>query len=211
MDFKDSKTQKIAMAVLAFFIIVYFWYSRVYTDLDTQISQKAQEFESITTNLRTVELKAKSLDALKLEYTQLVDTYDEIETLLPEVKQIPSFLVQLHTASSITGTRITKVEPKPTQTEEFYHIASFDIELTGTYHDFGSFISYVANFPFITNVDNMRIETAQVAIGKKSMQNQGGGHQNNLEEIGNKETMTAQFTLSTYYVKEAERLTVLDI
>jgi type IV pilus assembly protein PilO len=211
MDFKDSKTQKIAMAVLAFFIIVYFWYSRVYTDLDTQISQKAQEFESITTNLRTVELKAKSLDALKLEYAQLVDTYDEIETLLPEVKQIPSFLVQLHTASSITGTRITKVEPKPTQTEEFYHIASFDIELTGTYHDFGSFISYVANFPFITNVDNMRIETAQVAIGKKSMQNQGGGQQNNLEEIGNKETMTAQFTLSTYYVKEAERLTVLDI
>jgi type IV pilus assembly protein PilO len=207
MDFKDSKTQKIAMAVLAFFIIVYFWYSRVYTDLDQQISTRAQEFESITTNLRSVELKAKSLDALKLEYQQMVDRYEEIETLLPEVKQIPSFLVQLHTASSLTGTRITKVEPRPIRTEEFYHIASFDIELTGTYHNFGSFISYVANFPFITNVDNVRIQTSQVAIGKKAKSKD----RSDLEEIGNKETMTAQFTLSTYYVKEDERLTVLDI
>ncbi len=207
MDFKDSKTQKIAMAVLAFFIIVYFWYSRVYTDLDNQIAMKTQQFESITTNLRTVELKAKSLDALKLEYEQLVDRYDEIETLLPEVKQIPSFLVQLHTASSLTGTRITKVEPQPIKTEEFYHIASFDIELTGTYHNFGSFISYVANFPFITNVDNMRIQTSQVAVGKRN----DSKDRSDLEEIGNKETMTAQFTLSTYYVKEDERLTVLDI
>ena len=66
MDFKDSKTQKIALAVLAFFIVVYFWHTRLYTVYDNKIETKSREFETITTNLRNVELKAKSLDALKL-------------------------------------------------------------------------------------------------------------------------------------------------
>ena len=107
MDFKDAKTQKIALGVLAFFIVVYFWYSRAYTNYDNQLTKKSQEFEKITTDLRRVELKAKSLDALKVEYQDLLERYHAIEALLPEVKQIPSFLVQLHTASSLTGTRIT--------------------------------------------------------------------------------------------------------
>jgi len=211
MDFKDSKTQKIALAVLAFFIVVYFWYSRLYSRYDSEIAQKTQEFEAIATNLRNVELKAKSLDALKVEYSQLVDRYHEIETLLPEVKQIPSFLVQLHTASSLTGTRITKVQPLPIASEEFYNIASFEIEMTGTYHDFGSFMSYVANFPFIANVSDMKIATTDVARGKKAKQEKEGGRKSGPEELKKKETMSAGFVLSTYFVKEEERLSELDI
>ena len=111
-----------------------------------------------------MEIKAKSLDALQLEYADLVDRYHQIEELLPEVKQIPSFLVQLHTAASITGTRVTKVIPKPIVSEEFYNIASYEIEMTGTYHDFGSFISYVANFPFIANVSGMEILAPKVVV-----------------------------------------------
>ena len=202
MDFKDAKTQKIALSVLAFFIVVYFWYTRLYSNYDNQISLKSQEFETITTNLRNVEMKAKSLDALKIEYAGLLDRYHEIESLLPEVKQIPSLLVQLHTASSITGTRITRLKPLPLKSEEFYNIASFEVEMTGTYHDFGSFISYIANFPFIANVSDMDLTAINVAISKapKDPENK------NLEELRNKETLTAVFSLSTYFVKEDERL-----
>lgn len=201
MDFKDAKTQKIALGVLAFFVVVYFWYTRLYTTYDNQISLKSQEFETITTDLRNVELKAKSLDALEIEYADLVDRYHEIEALLPEVKQIPSLLVQLHTASSLTGTKITRIQPLPLKSEEFYNIASFEIEMTGTYHDFGSFISYVANFPFIGNLSDMQLTALNVAIS-----NPAAGENENLQEMRKKETMSAVFTLSTYFVKEEERL-----
>ncbi len=204
MDFKDAKTQKIAIAALVFFVVLYFWYSRVYTKYDGQISQKNQEFETITTNLKNVELKAKSLDALQAEYTQLVNRYHDIEALLPEVKQIPSILVQLHTASSLTGTKIVRIEPMPTTSEEFYNIASFEIEMTGTYHDFGTFVSYVANFPFIGNITDMDLKAKNVGVSasQRTEANSGGP-----TEIGKKkETVTATFVLSTYYVKEEERL-----
>ena len=201
MDLKDSKTQKIVLGVLAFFIVVYFWYSRLYSTYDHQIAQKASEFEQITSNLRAVEMKAKSLDALQLEYSNLVDRYEEIEALLPEVKQIPSFLVQLHTASSLTGSKITRVQPLTIESAEFYNVAAFEIDITGTYHDFATFISYVANFPFIANVSKMNIHATQLAIAKQAAKRDEGPR-----EIKKPETIAATFTLSTYYVKENERL-----
>jgi len=200
MDFKDAKVQKIALAAMAFFIVVYFWHSRLYTSYDSQVSLKSQEFETITTNLRNVEMKAKSLDALQVEYVDLVERYHEIEALLPEVKQIPSLLVQLHTASSLTGTKITRIQPLPLKSKEFYNVASFEIEMTGTYHDFGRFIGYVANFPFIANISDMALTSLNVAIGKPAVENVG------LEEVKRKETMSVVFILSTYFVREDERL-----
>ena len=166
MDLKDSKTQKIILGALAFFIIIYFWYSRVYSVNDNKITLKRNEFETITTNLRNVEMKARSLDALKVEYSQLVEQYREIDELLPEVKQIPSFLVQLHTASSLTGTRITKITPMDLEPMEFYNVVPFEIEMEGAYHDFGTFMSYIANFPFIANVSDVELEAVKIAIGQ---------------------------------------------
>jgi len=208
MDFRDSKTQKIVIAVLAFFIVAYFWYSRVYSRYSTQIEVRNQEFETITTNLRNVEMKAKSIDALKLEYGELIDRYHEIETLLPEVKQVPSILVQLHTASSLTGTRITKLRPLPTESREFYEVAQYEIEMTGTYHDFGKFVGYVANFPFIANISEVEVKAEQV---KKNML-AAGEEETKSQEVGKKKpTMTAKFKLATYYVKEGERLQELSL
>lgn len=204
MDLKDPKIQKIALGLVAFFIVVYFWYSRLYSRYDNQIDLKSQEFETITTNLRNVEMKAKSLESLKLEYGDLVERYHKIESLLPEVKQIPSFLVQLHMASSLTGTRITKVIPLEIEADEFYNVASFSLQMKGTYHDFGTFISYVANFPFITNVSDMEIVAAQIAIGPAEKEKRS-----KLKKVGKAETMTANFHLSTYFVKEGERLSEL--
>ena len=201
MDLKDPKIQKIALGVLAFFIVVYFWYGRVYSRYDNQISLKAQEFETITTNLRNVEMKAKSLEALKLEYSDLINRYNEIEALLPEVKQIPSFLVQLHMASSLTGTKITKLVPSEVSSNEFYNIAQFEVELSGGFHNFGRFISYVANFPFITNVMDMKIESLEVTKTKQSSQGR-----TSLTSTKKEDVMKSSFTLTTYFVKDSERL-----
>ncbi len=210
MDFRDTKTQKIVIGVLAFFIVVYFWHSRVYSRYDNQISLKNQELEMVNTNLRNVEMKAKSLDALKLEYSELVERYHEIESLLPEVKAVPSILVQLHTASSLTGTRITMVHPKPIASEEFYNVSEYEIEMIGTYHDVGKFVSYVANFPFIANISEVKMEAQDAAI--QSAETTALGSEQPTQVVGKKkETVTASFTLSTYFVKDGERLEELSL
>lgn len=203
MDFKDPKFQKIALAGVVFFILVYFWYSRVYTGQAQQIDGKQREYQAMIVNLRNVEMKSKSLEGLKAEYQDLLTKYREIEQLLPEVKMVPSFLVQLHTATSLTNTKITAIEPQPAKSESFYNVASFDLVLEGSYHDFGRFISYIANFPFIVNVSNVTIEAAGAKPGSSAP---SGGSEDDKTK-----TIKASFTLSTYYVKAEERVKELDI
>ncbi len=202
MDFKDPKIQKIALAGVVFFILVYFWYSHVYTQQASEIKTKQGEYQTMITNLRNVEMKSKSLDALQTEYQDLLTRYREIEQLLPEVKMVPSFLVQLHTASSLTGTRITSIKPKPVSPQTFYNVADFEVEMTGTYHDFGKFVSYIANFPFIVNVSEMEINSVLTSAGAATASGNDEGKQN---------TITARFTLSTYFVKANERLEEIEI
>lgn len=210
MDLKDPKLQKIILAGAAFLVIAYFWYNRLYVRYDQKLSQMNQEYSTMITNLKNVEMKSKSLDALKLEYEDLLERYRDIEQLLPEVKQIPSFLVQLHTASSLTGTKILKIEPEPVAPENFYNVAAFNIEMTGTYHDFGKFVGYVANFPFIANISDMEIKSKSV-LGRSTPQANQAQEEILTYGIEQKATMVANFVLSTYYVRPEERLQELVI
>jgi type IV pilus assembly protein PilO len=207
MDFRDPKTQKIFMGAIGFFVVVYFWYSRLYSSYDEQLNNMSKEYEVMITDLKNVEMKSKSLEALKDEYEELLDRYLEIEQLLPEVKQIPSFLVQLHTASSLTGTKITRIEPQPIAPESFYNVASFEIEMNGTYHDLGKFVGYVANFPFIANMSRVDIKSA---MNTQAQLAEMESNKSGIKEI-NKSTVTAKFTLSTYFVKADERLQEITI
>ncbi len=204
MDFRDPKIQKIAIGAIAFFILVYFWYSRVYSGQADQIQAKKNEYQAMIVNLRNVEMKSKSLAALQAEYESLLFKYREIEQLLPEVKMVPSFLVQLHTASSLTGTKITSIEPLPLRSESFYNVVDFEIKLDGTYNDFGKFVSYIANFPFIVNLDKMTIEMSEEV--EKQIRSGFVGEEEELEY-----TIAAKFVLSTYYVKAEEQLKEIEL
>lgn len=201
MDFKDPKFQKIALVVLSLVIVGYFWNARVYSPNAEQIEQKTEERERLVTKLKSVEMKARSLEELKLEYGNLLKRYHDIEALLPEVKQLPSFLVQLHTASSLSGCEIAIVDSQKVISESFYNKVTFHVELTGTYNDFGQFVSYVANFPFITNVSDMRMQSAELAKNNGRMSDP-----NNLDPEDFNETLVAKFNLVIYYVRPESRL-----
>jgi hypothetical protein len=65
----------------------------------------------------------------------------------------------------------------------------------------------VANFPFIANISNVDIKAKNVAISGGVTAGTSPESGNELREVGKKkETMSAIFVLSTYYVKEEERL-----
>jgi type IV pilus assembly protein PilO len=191
MDLKDPKTQKLLLGGLVIFLVIYFWYAKIYSKNTALIQQKQTRYENLMSNLKNVELKAKSYESLKEEYHRLIDRYRKVERLLPEERQIPLFLMQMHSAASSNQTGITQILPKAPQGVGFYNASSFDLEISGSYHNFGAFLSNIANFPFLANVSNMNI-TAIPPDGQSP------------EQKG--QSITASFQITTYYVKEEERL-----
>ncbi|MGB2769764.1 MAG: type 4a pilus biogenesis protein PilO [Candidatus Zixiibacteriota bacterium] len=191
MDLKDPKTQKFLLGGLMIFLVVYFWYARIYSKKVELIQQKQVQYEYLLSDLKSVEMKAKSFESLKEEYHRLLERYRRVECLLPEEKQIPLFLIQMHSAAQSNRTGIMQIIPEEPMSEGFYNTSSFDIELTGSYHRLGSFFSNVANFPFLANVSGVTI----AALAEDE--------QRGMEKD---RSITASLKLTTYYVREEERL-----
>ena len=192
MDLKNPKNQRILLIGLVAFLGVYFWYTRVFSGFSSQLSQTQDEYERLLTNLKNVEMKAKTSEALKKEYQELFKKYQATELLLPDEKQVPSLLAQLHTAGIANQVEVSEIIPKGTFPQSFYESAEFDLSVTGSFHSVGSFLASVANFPFVVNVSSLQLAGTQ----------QPGG-----EVKASRETVTVHLLLTTYYVKESEKLT----
>lgn len=187
MDFKDPKSQKIILGVLLGFLALYFWHNRIYSKNNQKIKVKETQYEAILTNLKNVELKAKSFENLKSEYESLLERYKTVELLLPEEKQVPLLLTQMHQGAQTSGITIREITPRTTYPLSFYNASDFSIQTTGNYHEFGNFLSRIANFPFIANISDLNL-TNGTSTDKK------------------KETVQATFKMTTYFIKEGERL-----
>jgi len=191
MDLRNPKTQKFLLGGLVVFLLLYFWYARIYSKNATLIEQKQDRYESLLSDLKTVEMKAKTFENLKEEYGKLMQRYHKVERLLPEEKQIHLFLMQMHSASSANQTGIIQIVPQGAVPKSFYNVNSFDIEICGSYHNLGTFLSSVANFPFLANVSDVTINALPQ---EEQIPEQKGS------------TISASLKLTTYYVKEEERL-----
>ncbi|MBD3218593.1 MAG: type 4a pilus biogenesis protein PilO [candidate division Zixibacteria bacterium] len=195
MDIKDPRLHKIAIGVLVVVVLVIFWHSRFYSKYESELDQKQARYEKILTELKQVELKAKSLKGLQDEYEQLLERYDKVQMLLPNEKQVAKFLMQLHTASARTQSKVVELSPKSERSKDFYKISDYEIKFSGTFHEFGEFLASVANFPFITNV-------SQISIRGLDAQSIRADQETNFDRI----SLEATFTLSTYYVKKDQKL-----
>lgn len=195
MDIKDPRLHKIAIGVLIVAVLVMFWHSRFYSKYQDELSQKQTRYEKFLTELNQVKMKAKSLKGLQEEYEALLDRYDKVEMLLPNEKQVAKFLMQLHTASARTQSRVIEVVPRSIRPKDFYNICEYEIRFTGTFHEFGEFLAGVANFPFITNVSEISVKGVETKTSD-------GDRLSEFDVV----TLEATFLLSTYFVKESEKL-----
>jgi Tfp pilus assembly protein PilO len=189
MDLKDPKVQKILLAALVAFLVIYFWYARIYSANIQKINDKQTEYEMLLTELKNVEMKAKSFMNLKAEYEELLQRYKQVELLLPEEKQVPLYLTQLQSASQGSESKIFQITPQGIVPISFYNAANFGLEFKGNYDDIGTFFASVANFPFLTNITEVNFKGLPKDEVKKE-----------------KKTIAVSCKLTTYFIKEEEKL-----
>ncbi len=199
MDLKDPKTQKLVLAGIGIFLLGYLWYAKVYQGYEQKIQAHAQRYEQIQTELKNVEMKFRSMDALKAEYRALTGRYRKVERLLPESQNVPDLLSEVHSAALESNSEIIEILPMGTAPEDFYNVDSYQVVLNTTFHDLGWFLADVANFPFIVNIQDLQMEEVLRDNAEA------------IPEENEKYTITASLTLTAYYVQESEKLVLYDL
>jgi Tfp pilus assembly protein PilO len=198
-DLKDTKNQMIVLGALVFVLGAYFWFSLVFSPNTKMIEVRVVEHERILRDLSAVEMKAKSFDALKLEYESLYRQYLKISSLLPDERQLEGFLLQLHQTAVTTDIQVTGITPKVPVATGFYMTNAFQMEVSGSYHSLGRFFARVANFPFIANVRNVQMDAVPLT-GSDA-----------VDQSGRPRTLTATFEIDTYFASEANAIQPLNL
>ena len=131
-----------------------------YFDTQHQITalEDAQKKELDLKNVfEAKQRKAANLEPLKQQLREMKESFGNLLRLLPNRTEIEGLLVDISQSGLAAGLEFELFKPQAEQIAEFYAIQPIQIRVTGTYHEFGNFISSVAALPRIVTQHDVSI------------------------------------------------------
>ena len=120
------------------------------TAAEEQEVQKRQAFEA-------KQRKAASLEPLKQQLEALKQSFGAMVRQLPNQAEIEALLVDISQTGLASGLEFELFEPQPEVPKDFYAEKPIKLRVTGTYHEFGDFVSGVAALPRIVTQHDISI------------------------------------------------------
>jgi type IV pilus assembly protein PilO len=123
--------------------------------------QVLQEAENKETSLKVIfEKKAKqaaNLEAYEQQLKEMQESFGAMLRQLPNKTQVADLLVDISQTGLASGLEFELFKPEAEIPQEFYAILPIKIRVTGTYHEFGNFVSGVAALPRIVTLHDIKI------------------------------------------------------
>jgi len=114
-----------------------------------EISLK-QEFEQ-------KQAKAVNLEAYKQQLKDIEETFGAMLRQLPSKTEVEGLLVDISQTGLASGIQFQLFKPEQERFIDFYAELPIKMKMTGTYHQFGNFVSGVAALPRIVTLHNISI------------------------------------------------------
>ena len=138
---------KVFFTVLVFAVVLLVgWYFFVSSQQDSLTSLASKE-ESLKQEFSTKQAKAVNLEALQQQLDEMQDMLRQLLRQLPSRTEMPELLVDISQTALSAGLETELFQPGPETPKDFYAERPITLRMTGTYHQFGTFISGVASLP----------------------------------------------------------------
>jgi type IV pilus assembly protein PilO len=162
LDFKNPggwpmPARVVAYIVIFIFVVLigyYFLLSSDKQELDTQQQQEVtlkSDFEQKAT-------EAAHLEVYKQQIEQMKRSFGTMLRQLPGQTEIPSLLQDISQTAQIDGLKQDLFKPENEVIKDFYAEKPIQIQVEGTYHQFGKFVSDMAALPRIVTVHDVSIK-----------------------------------------------------
>ncbi|MFT5171863.1 MAG: type IV pilus assembly protein PilO [Gammaproteobacteria bacterium] len=132
------------------------FYFVVQAQIDT-LSKVEENEITIKETFEAKQRKAANLEPLKQQLVEMKQSFGAMLRLLPNKTEIEALLVDISQSGLASGLEFELFKPAAEQPAEFYAVQPINITVTGTYHEFGEFISAVAALPRIVTQHNLLI------------------------------------------------------
>ncbi len=110
--------------------------------------------------------KAANLDAYKAQMVEMEDSFGAMIRQLPSKTEVEDLLIDISQTGLASGIEFQLFKPLAEKHIEFYAELPITLKMTGTYHQFGEFVSGIAALPRIVTLENISIVGGK---GKKGL------------------------------------------
>jgi len=139
--------------------------------------------KSLKEDFEFKQAKAANLDAYKAQMIEMEDSFGAMIRQLPSKTEVEDLLIDISQTGLASGIEFQLFKPLAEKHIEFYAELPITLKMTGTYHQFGEFVSGIAALPRIVTLENISITGAK----------------------GKSENLTMDVTAKTYrYLDESE-------
>jgi type IV pilus assembly protein PilO len=126
-------------------------------DQIVSLEKVQQEEDKLKKTFETKQRKAANLEPLKQQLAEMKQSFGAMLRLLPDRTEIEGLLVDISQSGLAAGLEFELFKPGNEVPAEFYAVQPISITVTGTYHEFGEFISAVAALPRIVTQHDLNI------------------------------------------------------
>jgi type IV pilus assembly protein PilO len=133
-----------------------------------EIKELNAKIDAQNNEIAASEAKVAKLDILKKENERLVNRINELKEQLPEEKEISSLLKQVSDLGIAAGLNIKAWRPgqKTTHPSGIVYEIPVSVEVEGTYHNLGYFLSSLTRLNRIVNISNMKLASPKMVKGE---------------------------------------------
>jgi type IV pilus assembly protein PilO len=115
--------------------------------------------QTLRTEFKTKHAKAVNLEVYKQQLKDIERSFGALLRQLPGKTEVPNLLVDISQTGLSAGLEEKLFQPQGEQKKDFYAELPIKIRLTGSYHQFGQFVSGIAALPRIVTLHDIEIKS----------------------------------------------------
>ncbi|ALO33622.1 pilus assembly protein PilP [Colwellia sp. MT41] len=149
---------KLLLAIFLAVTVAFLGYMGLISDQIKQLDRAFAEEITLKQSYRTKYHVSANLDLFRAQMTEAEDTFAIQLRSLPNSHEIPGLLDDITFVGTTSGLDFVKLEWQPEISKEIYIELPINIEVIGSYHSFGQFVSKIAALPRIVTVHDFKIK-----------------------------------------------------
>jgi type IV pilus assembly protein PilO len=135
--------------------LIYFF---VWDEQRPELQRREDEEHTLREEFRTKHAKAVNLELYKQQLKDIERSFGALLRQLPGKTEVPNLLVDISQTGLSAGLEEKLFQPQAEQKKDFYAELPIRIRLSGSYHQFGEFVSGIAALPRIVTLHDIEIK-----------------------------------------------------
>jgi type IV pilus assembly protein PilO len=133
-------------------------YFLVWNEQRPELQRHQAEEQQLRQEFRAKHAKAVNLEVYKQQLKDIERSFGALLRQLPGKTEVPSLLIDISQTGLAAGLEEKLFQPQAEQKKDFYAELPIKIRLSGSYHQFGEFVSGIAALPRIVTLHDIDIK-----------------------------------------------------